>query len=216
MTTRSELIADLDVWLARDDLSSGGAQDTLLRVGQAHINRRVRMQAQEVIAQLACSSRSTTFPTGFQALRSLTLDNALGRDLTYLTPERLREAPIWLNQGGSRVDNSVVAYTIEALGVTLAPEPTVSAPVTLDIVYFKKFDDLEDPSDTNTLLTEHYDIYLWSLLRAAGIFLEDEALEMKYSNLFDRDLADLERSERRNRIPIASGLIATGNPRAVV
>lgn len=215
MTTRAELIADLDVWLARDDLSSGGNQDTMLRIAQANINRRLRVQAQEVITQLVCTSRTTPLPVDYQALRSLSRDTTMDRSVTYLTPERIRESPVWQNQGGATgVD--ATAYTIEAQSVTLAPAPTAGAPVTLDIVYIGKFDDLVNPADSNWLLLNNYDIYLWAILEAAAIYLEDDELLLKYKGLFDVAVGELIDTERRARTPPATGLIATGHPRAVV
>ena len=216
MTTRAELIADLDIWLARDDLSSGGSEDTLLRIAQANIDRVIRPRTQKVNGTLVCSSRSTALPAGFQALRSLTLQSDLDRTVEYLTPERIREAPIWNNQGGGLTDNTATAYTIEGDVITLAPAPTAGAPVTLDIVYFARFDTLTNPSDTNWLLTNHYDAYLWAILNAAAIFLEDTELQIKYTGLFDAVVNDIRTNERRARFPAGGGLISTGHPRAVV
>ena len=215
MTTRAELMADLDGWLTRDDLTTSADAGTMLRIAQATINRRVRTRSQETTAQLTATSRNTALPTDFQAMRSVSLDSALDRNVEYLTPERIREAPIWNNQGGGLTDNTALAYTIENTNLVLAPAPDATAPVTLDIVYFAKFSDLVNDTDTNWLLTNAYDVYLWAVLQAAAVYLEDENLEAKYERLFEKAVEELRLSERRARFTGAA-LIATGNPRRVV
>lgn len=217
MTTRNELIQDIDTWLARDDLSSGGNEATFLRIAQAQIDRRVRLRSQEVTTQIAATTRITALPADFLALRSISLDSLLDRHIDYLPPERIREAPIWQNQGGFRNERDQVptAYTIEGNNLILAPEPTAENPITLDIVYFSKLSRLVNPTDTNELLTNHYDVYLWAVLMAAGIFLEDEVLEAKYERRFEKSITELIRNERRGRFS-GSAMISTGNPRRVV
>ncbi len=48
------------------------------------------------------------------------------------------------------------------------------------------------------------------------MYLEDVELEAKYNARFEKTLAELEIAENRERFPLGSGLIATGNPRRVV
>ena len=225
MTTRLELLQDLDAWLARDDVATDADAPTILRMAEAEINRRLRTRAQEVVSTLVCSGRSTPVPTGFLTFRFATLESALGRDVEYLTPERIREAPIWNNQGGGLTDNTATAMTIEGdsdatgaggLVVTLAPAPTALAPVTLNIGYFRTFPALTGDTDTNWLLTNNYDIYLFACLMQVGVWDDDERIEQKYEYRMDRAIAQLDKQENRARIPTAKGLIPTGNPRRVV
>jgi len=215
MTTRAELMADLDSWLTRSDLTSSADADTMLRIAQATINRRVRVRDQEKTTQLTATSRTTALPSDFLSLRSLSLDSALDRNVEFLTPERIREAPIWNNQGGGLTDNTALAFSIEGLNIVLAPAPTATAPVTLDIVYFSKFADLVNDTDTNWLLTNAYDVYLWAILMAAGVYLEDENLEAKFENRMEKAMEELRVSERRARFNGAA-LISTGSPRRIV
>lgn len=197
-----------------------GSADTILRLAEAEINRRLRTRAQEVVAQLVCNSRSTPLPTEFLAFRFATLESSMGRDVEYLTPERIREAGIWNNQGGGLTDGTASACTIESdvngLVLTLAPEPTATDPVTLDIGYFRTFPALVADTDTNWLLTNHYDIYLYACLKQTGIWDDDQIVEAKYGMLLDTSMSDLTRQENRARIPAAKGLIATGYPRRAV
>lgn len=226
MTTRLELLTDLDAWLARDDVATDADAGTMLRMAEAELNRRLRTRAQEVVTTLACTTRSTALPASFLTLRFATLDASLGRDVEYLTPERLREAPIWNNSGsGGSLDSAAQAMTIEGdstddgtggLVVTLAPAPTMAAPVTLNIGYVRMLPALTADSDTNWVLTNHYDVYLYATLMQVGIWDDDAELQAKYGRLLDGSIAQLEKQENRARIPAAKGLHATGSPRGVV
>ena len=215
------MLQDLDAWLARDDIASDADAGTMLRMAEAEIGRRVRTRANEVVDTLTCTARQTALSSNFLAFRFATLQSSLGRDIEYMTPERIREAPIWNNQGGGLTDNTAQAMTIEGNSdglwyVTLAPAPTVTAPVTLDIGYFARFAALTGDTDTNWLLTNHYDVYMWACLKQVGIWDDDDKIEQRFGRLLDIAIDQLRQSETRARIPTAKGLIATGNPRAIV
>ena len=211
MTTYTQLQADVDQLYGRSVF-----QDVLMRIAEPKIRRRVRVREMETTTQLVCNSRTTTLPTDYLALRALTLDSALGRDIQYLTPERIREAPIWNNQGGGLTDNTALAVSIEGNAITLAPAPSAGAPVTLDIVYFAQFASLSAGTDTNWLLTNAYDVYLWAVLFAAADWDEDDVLAEKFERRFENAVLELEESDRRGRFPGGKALVATGSPRAVV
>ena len=213
MTTRSELLADLDPWLARDDISVNVDTSTFLRMAQAVLNRRIRVRAQETTVELSCTSRTTALPSDYLSARSVTLQSTIGRVLDQLTPERIRESAIWNNQGGSAADNTPAAYAIEGTNLILAPAPTVSAPVIIDLVYFAKFADLTASNDTNWLLTNAYDIYLYACLHVVGVYLQDVEMAQGYESLMDKGIIELERSERRARFG-GSALVSTGSPRS--
>lgn len=218
MTTRIELLQDVDAWLARDDLSTDVDAPTMLRMAQAMIDRELRLFSQETTTTLACSSRSTSLPADFLSMISVSVQSSNDRQIDYLTPERLRDSLIWQNQGGGslRIDDSDIAYTLEGQSIVIAPEPSVSDPVTLDIVYFARFATLTADSDTNWLLTNNYDIYLYALLMQAAIFIDDAELLARYGGLYENARQSLVDAERRARIPSAGGLFSTGSPRAVV
>jgi len=215
MTTRNELLADIDAWIARAGLSTDQDAGTFLRLAEAKITRRIRVRAQETTTTLIASSRNTALPSDFLAMRSLSLDSTMDRTLEYLPPERIREAPIWNNQGGGLTDNTAQAYTIEGTNIVLAPAPSALAPVTLDIVYFAKFSPLVNSNDTNWLLINNYDIYLFALLFEVATYLQDVELAGGYIDRFETGVTELERSERRARVG-GSALIRTGSPRRVV
>ena len=215
MTTRGQLAADVIAWSSRDDVGTGDVFNSLLRMTEAQIKRRVRTREQEVTTTLMADRRGTELPTGFLRQRSLTLAGSQDRTMDYLPPARLRESAFWDNTG-SFSEPTPQAYSIEGLTLLLAPAPTEEAPVELFFTYVAAFAPLTASADTNWLLQEAYDVYLWGLLAAAAIYLEDEELEVKYDTRFERSISELNRSENRARLPSAAGLRVVGAPHEVV
>ena len=215
MTTRGQLAADVSSWTARSDVGSGDVFTSLLHVAEAQIKRRVRTREQEITTTLTADRRGTPLPTGFLRQRSLTLAESLDRVMEYLPPARLRESAYWDNTG-SFSDPSPQAYSIEGMTLLLAPAPTEEDPTDLLFAYVAAFEPLVEAEDTNWLLQEAYDVYLWGTLAAASIYLEDEELEVKYDTRFDRSIRELNRSENRARVPSAGGLRTIGSPHYIV
>jgi len=204
MTTHATLKTDVAGFLLRSDLSSDIA--TFVRLGEARIARRVRVRAQETTTSLSVTSSTTALPSDYLAMRSVTADVSYKRTLDMLTPETIREAAVWDNGGDAK------AYSIEGSNIVVAPAQTN---LDLDIVYFAKFAALSDDADTNWLLTNAYDVYLYAVCEAGAIWLQDEMKEAKYSALFEKAVAELEESEKRARVS-GSASISMGNPRGVV
>ena len=215
MSTRGRLALDVIAWAKRDDVGSGDVFNSLLRVAEAQIRRRVRTREQEVTTTLTASGREADLPTGFLRLRSLTLDSSQSRVMDYLPPARLRESPYWDNTG-SFSNPTPQAYTIEGERLVLAPAPSEANPTDLFLTYVAAFAPLNDVDDTNWILQEAFDVYLWGVLAAVAIYLEDEELEVKYDERFDRSVRELLRSENRARTPSAAGLRVIGSPHEVV
>lgn len=215
MTTRGRLAADVSAWTARDDVGTGDTFTSLLRMAEAQIRRRVRTREQEKSITFEVTGRVTALPDDFLRLRSITLAESRTRYMEYLPPARLRESAYWDNTG-SFSDPTPQAYSIEGGSLLIAPEPSEDNPTVISLVYVSSFDPLVASNDTNWILTEAYDIYLWGTLAAAAVYLEDEELEMKYDSRFSRSVMELNRSENRARVPTAAGLRVVGSPHEVV
>ena len=215
MTTRAILLQDLNTWTGRDDLAVDPAASTIIRITESVINRDVRLREQEVTTQLTCSSRATALPTDFLAFRSVSIDSSHSRRIEQLSPEQIRESGIWNNQTFRGENVPANAYSIEGTNIVVAPEPSDSDPLVLDIVYFAKLLALVDDDDTNLLLTNHFDVYLWAALQASAIYLEDVDLEAVYTNRFNTVLEALVKNERRGRFS-GSSLRSVGNVRMLV
>ena len=216
MTNRITLIEQGDEWLARDDLEGQLVQSIALIMAEAKIARRVRLRDQETTIEITATARSTALPDDFLAMRAVALNTTLGRSIDYLTPERIRESPIWLNQGfRNEEDNVATAYTIEGNNIILAPEPSADVGTPLSITYYRRYPAMFFNGDTNSLIQNHFDVYLWAYLHAVAYYLQEIDIADRYDQMFERAVAELTRSERWGRFS-GSALISTGNPRRTV
>ena len=62
MTTRQQLLADVDSWLARDDVSAGPEINSIVLLAEDYIATDLRLVAQERTATLELSGRSVAAP----------------------------------------------------------------------------------------------------------------------------------------------------------
>lgn len=189
MTTYATLKSDIASWFIDEDLTS--VIPSLVRNCEAALRRSLKVRAMEVTGTLDVSGASTALPDGFLSMRSLTRQG-VDRRLDYLSPERLREGDEWDSSG------EILAYTIEGENLIVAPAPTQT--VMLDIVYVKALDPLSGDSDTNWVLTNAYDVYLFGCLEQAAIYAEDVELEQKFGARFAGVVESLNREQALSRM----------------
>jgi hypothetical protein len=99
--------------------------------------------------------------------------------------------------------------------MTIAGPASVASPLTVEVNYNARFTALTADPDTNWLLANHFDVYLYATLRAACEFIQETTLEDRYGAKYDRSSSRQNRLEQRKR----TGLMpkqAYGNPRTVV
>jgi len=218
MTTYSQIQTDLDKWLIRDDISSdANALASITNIAQAAINREVRTVAQEAHTVLSLIGRSVAAPALFMEVKYMQLDDASSPSagtLEYKAPEMLRRDNTY--QNASRT----TFYTIEgdgsnAVQFTFAPAGNASTPPQIALGYYTRFATLVDGADTNWLLANHYDVYLYAYLRAGAEFIQEDVLEERFAAKFTAMVAALHKSEQRKRQRFGS-MVAYGNPRGVV
>lgn len=192
MTTFLTLKNDIEEWYPHSDYTTA-LKNSFVLICEAQIRRRVRVRQMETVDEaFAVSSRSTTLPTGFISMRSVSADVANKRDMDYLPPHRIRSAPVWELTGNPQ------AYTLEGDNLVVAPVP--SASMNLQIVYFKAFDALSGDSDTNWLLANAYDVYLYGSLRAACEWAKDVEAESLYAAKFDAAVQSVNKEHRWSRL----------------
>lgn len=186
MTTYATLKSDIATLLVRSDLTDAELA-AFVRLGEARIRRKVRVRAQETATTLSVTDIDAALPSDFLEARAVTLDSSNGRSLRPLTPDQLR--------GSSYVDEAGEPrfYAIEGSNLLVAPIQAC----TINLTYYAAFAALSDPADTNWLLTNAYDVYLYSSARAAAEFLEDDLREDRFETKFQTAVAELGDAEKR-------------------
>lgn len=201
MTTFATLKTDISSYMARSDLTES-LKNTFVRIAEAEIRRKVRIgQMETTNTSFSVSSQSTALPTGFVSMRAVTNNTQNQREMEYMSPVRLRSSRIFDEGTG---EPSV--YTIEGDNIVIAPTPSSGS---LTIVYYKAFDALSADSDTNWLLANGYDVYLYGSLRAASEWAMEPDTENQYAIKFERAVEQINREDRWGRVS-GSGLVRTG------
>ena len=186
--TYAQLKTDIANWTERDDLSL--KIPTFISLCEAEIRRDVRVRNQETAADLTIASGSADLPTGFIEIRRLYLDSANNYPLHYMSPEVL-----W-DSAGISGSGEAYGYTIEGQTIKFLPE---SATGTAKLLYIKAFDALTDDTDTNWLLDNVYDIYLYGSLKHTYVYIEDNDNALKYDGLYKQSVEKLNRMDNWGR-----------------
>ena len=227
MSTFGQLKTSTDSWLARDDLAMGSDIDQITLNTEAQIARDIRTVAQERNTTLTADARQTVAPADFLEARYLAIDTNTRDYIEYQTPEVIRKQRSWSgNATGTTGRSDITFYTIEGLiggtaftdtdvYFTWAPAGNATTPTDVELGYFARWPAFVNDPDTNWLLTNHFDIYLWAMLHNAALFLQEEGLAQGYLGKYAIAKEDLQKSENRKRFRGQSKK-GWGSPRVIV
>lgn len=219
MTTLAQLKTSVDSWLIRDDVAVTGADfPQILLLAESDIARDVRCVIQEKSATLNFTGRSQDLPYDFLELRRVFVDDST-RQTDYLTPEALRESSLWAEgRAGAfyTIESGSQTAGDERVAITIANAASVATPLTMNVMYWARFPALAVPTDTNWLLKNHYDIYLYATLRAAAEYIQEDALEDRYGSKYERAIEKMRLHEQRKRFGAMPKQTAGNFPRAIV
>lgn len=162
---------------------------TFVRLAESDIRAEVRVRAMETTATLTISSGSADLPGGFIQAQRLILDNSTVWALDYLPPS------LFYSSDNFRASGSTKAYTIE--GDKIIFRPIVDQDALL--AYYKAFDALSDDADTNWLLTNAYNVYLYGVLKYVADYLKDDAQLAKWAAQYQAAVAKTNRANESSR-----------------
>lgn len=189
--TYGELLSDVADWMARDDLSDQIRR--FVQSAQSDICKDIRVRGMEkTITYSVGAVGSQTLPTDFKGARRLWVD-AETRTLDFLPPERFYNSRI------NGTSGNPIAYTIEGESIIFAPTPGSSNPVDIHMAYFGNYATMVALSDTNTLLQEHYDLYLYCALKHGFAYIRDDIQAAKFKNEYEQMVRKVNRNDNRDR-----------------
>jgi hypothetical protein len=188
MSTYIDLKADIQTWLADDDISP--AIPTFIRLCEARANRVLRTLAQETIVSATVQADQTlsgtnyvTLPDDFQEIVTITSpDTADSEPLDYVSPDRM-------------VNESYPGfYSIKSNLIML---PTGVS--TIVLTYSASFPELTDAAATNWLTANAYDVLLYgSLSHAEGYLVNDERIALWHS-AYKSGIEEINEQDQRAR-----------------
>ena len=193
MSTYGELQTQIGNWLARDDLTAD--LPTIVRAVESEVARTVRHREMEMGTTLNVTGPSLTLPTANLKIRSINLGVIQTQpELTQLSPAGLRGSEFFARAGNPAF------FAIEGCAVIFAPSPTPTAPVDIFLTYFAREAAFTQASDTNELLQNHFDLYLYCGLKHAARFVQDFDSATQYDQEFGRIQEEVNRQENRARM----------------
>ena len=163
LDTYTNLKTAIANFLARDDLTS--EIDDFIDLTEADFNRRLRVRAMEnVNTSFTIDSATESLPTGFLQVKSFVITSS--------TPDQTLELSTAYHQANTQGHTNVGTprlYSIEGSNFRFSPIPDTA--VTARLTFYKAFDSLDGSTATNTILTNHPDVYLYGALYYASTFI---------------------------------------------
>jgi hypothetical protein len=185
--TYATLKADIADWLDEPDLSN--KIPSFIRLAEASIRRDVKVRAQETSATVSIVDGAASLPARFLFARRLILDNGTSWALDYMPPDALYSSQMYTETGNP------AAYTIEGDSLIFRPKSTESGL----LLYSAGFAALTNDSDTNWLLTNAYDVYLYGTLRHTSPYLKEDARVATWNSAYQEAVMSLNKLDNYSR-----------------
>lgn len=175
-------------YMDRDDLDD--RIPDFIALAEMRLNRLLRTVNQEFRAIWTIDSESWDMPSDFRRLRKIHIEGMPDRPLKEIAPQSVA-----FSYGGSA--SIPTAYYIEGRTISFAPPPAQET--AFRVTYWRRVPALTVAEDTNWLLEEHGDIYLFGTLLEASIYIRDPEAIAMCSEKLDQAIAELQQESRNDR-----------------
>ena len=189
--TYAELQTAVANWLDRDDLTARIPE--FIALAEARFNRVLRLRSMEAkyTANTVAAQRNLALPASYIQMRNFQVNTSPLTTLSYVTPE------IYDRLWGGSTQGTPKFYTILANEVSLGPIPASVQEV--EMLFYKKFDNLSVSTTTNWLITNAPDIYLYgSMLEAEPFIMNDERVPL-WAQALQQGISDLQEQDNKDR-----------------
>jgi len=191
ISTYSELQTAVANWLDRDDLSARIPE--FISLAEARFNRLLRLRSMESkqTASTVGGQRNYNLPASYIQMRNFQLNTSPLTTLSYVTPE------IYDRVWGGSTGGIPKFYTIVADEISLGPIP--GSVLTMEMLFYRRFDNLSASTTTNWLLTYAPDIYLYaSMLEAEPFIMNDERVPL-WATALEKAISDMQEQDNKDR-----------------
>jgi len=187
----SELNTAVANWLDRDDLTDRIPE--FIALAEARFNRVLRIRAMETkqTASTVADQQNLALPTNFIQMRNLQMNTDPVTPMQYVTPEIFDRL-----YGGASAGTPKV-YTILADEIGLGPTP--DSVMTIEMLFYKRFDSLTPSAATNWVITNAPDVYLYGCLLEAEPFIMNDQRVKLWADAFDRAITDIQNQDNKDR-----------------
>lgn len=187
--TYSDLKDAVANWADRHDLEPNIPD--FIHLAEARINRRLRIRAMETkeYANTISGQANYKLPAGFIQMREFRLNKEPTVSLQYVTPEIYES---W-NLGRGRPKY----YTIIANELRLGPVPVDK--YEMEMLFYRKFDNLSDTNPTNWVLENAPDILLYGSLLELEPFIQNDQRLQVWAQAYDAAYESLQDQDNKDR-----------------
>ena len=191
--TYSTLIAYLDTWLARNDVTVQAAYflsmlEDYLNYGGGDIDPPLRCREMEAASSITPDATAYTvaIPTDYLEYRSVVELASIRRPLQYITADQAEQLfPV--RTGGGLASHFYIA------GEFIYPLPRTTN--VIELTYYQKIPSLTSTNTTNWLLDNNASIYLRGTLMMAADFIKDNEEYAKHASFVRGLVAGMNRSD---------------------
>tara|TARA_R110000824_G_scaffold154134_2_gene326078 strand:- start:1019 stop:1510 length:492 start_codon:yes stop_codon:yes gene_type:complete len=142
-------------------------------------------------ASTVAGQRNLALPPDYIQMRNFQVNSSPLTTLSYVTPE------IYDRVWGGSTSGTPKFYTILANEVSFGPIPDTVMEV--EMLFYKKFDNLSVSTTTNWLITNAPDIYLYgSMLEAEPFIMNDERVPL-WAQALQQGVSDLQEQDNKDR-----------------
>ena len=187
----TELQTAVANWLDRDDLTARIPE--FIALAEARFNRVLRIRSMEAkyTAYTVAGQRNLALPASYIQMRNFQVNSNPLTTLSYVTPE------IYDRLWGGSTSGTPKFYTILANEVSFGPIPATVMEV--EMLFYKKFENLSGSVATNWLITNAPDIYLYgSMLEAEPFIMNDERVPL-WAQALQQGISDLQEQDNKDR-----------------
>ena len=177
--------------LNRDDLTS--VIPRFVGLAHAQFNRKIRSHRQIVRASLTINTQIEAMPADWMETIRITMDGNPIRVLTQISVDDLTRYRTAVNDA-----TDAPAYFAHN-GTDIEVFPTPSTSYTGQITYYAKITALSADGDTNWLLTNHPDLYLYGALVHTAPYLKDDARLAVWAGLMVQAMGEIEEENNAAR-----------------
>lgn len=189
LATYSELQSSIGDWLNRADLSA--TIPSFIAMAEVAHNRQLRTRQMIKRSTALIGDAFTTLPSDMLEISNAQINGSRVTPLEFVSmneADKIRR----LYPAGSSKYFTIVGDTLE-----LVPNP--SSEVEVEIVYYARIPALSASNQSNWLLLNSPDLYLYGALIASAPYLRDDDRVMVWTSLYKQALADLQISDERAR-----------------
>lgn len=181
LSTYADLKSAIATWVNRTDLTS--VIPDFVRLTESDIRNDVRVQAMEQFSSGTLTGETLAHPARFLFARRLVVGSL---PYTYVTSERYQDLSY------ARATDLVFTSIGQSLYILNGKSGD-----DYSLIYTQAFAALSADSDTNWLLTNAPDVYLYGACKHAATYLASQADEVRFTALYNSAISRVNRQEQR-------------------